>query len=648
MNARSPQPPHPAPAPRAGQRNAYFDARAIAGWLLTALLHAGLILAAVLAGAQAAGVDRASGAAPGLGQGGVLMFTAVIVTVHCQLGAVIDQWTLAHHASCWGSVGAAGGAPARARACALATGTAATITLLHCGRAAHCRRRPRRPPPALWFLFLAVFGALPISLSGDLHGLFAGAVAPCPLFWLVAAGVPALCVLPTWGARAAARYLAPAYYEVVQEIAARERRGEDVFGARAAAGGAAQGGRARRGESAAADLAARAGRLAARAAHKAAAASAAAAAAAAAKAPGLLAAAASGGGGAPPASPAGALTAFRKRYSGFVPPYEARSRVFDASELRASALAAGYAISRTGEIVAPPQGRGSGGGGGGGLLGGGTAPGGFNAAATVAAGEPWAGGWPPSAAATHGRASLAPPAPPPPGSALARAISSIGANGGAGGSFGRHRRSMSAGAALLRTLSAGPGGGGGVLPPVQGDAGSPMLPLGRLSVGRPGAGGFGPFTTTAMLARSGSIFAGGGLAGDGGGGGGPRSRAPTRTRATPCSRSWSASSTATHGATGTAASSRSRLSTPPGARARVFTARGGAGLTPSLCLHTSSREQHPIHATTLPQDPLALAQGGPRLARQHPCVAWRLAERAAPRQLGGAVAAAAGRRRQHR
>jgi hypothetical protein len=130
---------------------------------------------------------------------------------------------------------------------------------------------------------------------------------------------------------------------VVQEIAARERKGQDVYagepeedasligppaGAAAAAAAAS---------AAAADMLARAGRLVQRHAIKA--------------------------GGAAVAAGGAALSAVgvvaragAMRYSGFVPPYEARSRVFDQNELRASAAAAGYTISAYGDVAAPPSG----------------------------------------------------------------------------------------------------------------------------------------------------------------------------------------------------------------------------------------------------------------------------------------------------
>jgi phospholipid-transporting ATPase len=95
----------PAPAPLPGQRNLYFNLRAISAWLFTAVVHAVIILATVMMGAHSTEADREAGQSLAVGQDGILMFSIVIITVHAQLAVVIDHWTWMHHASCWGSVG---------------------------------------------------------------------------------------------------------------------------------------------------------------------------------------------------------------------------------------------------------------------------------------------------------------------------------------------------------------------------------------------------------------------------------------------------------------------------------------------------------------------------------------------------------------
>lgn len=57
---------------------------------------------------------------------------------------------------------------------------------------------PRAPRAVLWFLFLLVYGAFPITLSTDLYLLFVGSVANSVTFWLTLVVVPACCVLPVF------------------------------------------------------------------------------------------------------------------------------------------------------------------------------------------------------------------------------------------------------------------------------------------------------------------------------------------------------------------------------------------------------------------------------------------------------------------
>jgi len=287
--------------------------------------------------------------------------------------------------------------------------------------------------PALWFLFLMVYGAFPIQFATDLHRFFVGAIGNALFFWLAVIIAPLTCVLPLFAARQLQRYLTPAYYQVVQEIAARERTGEVVL-----AGGLPSKVAARP-----PGVTARASRLMARKTMKA--------------------AATSAGG-------AAVSAVLRRRYSGFVPPYEARSRVFDSNELRASALAAGYTISNTGEIIDPLPTR-----------------------ATTVSGA-------------TGELLHLPPSPGPrstlgpfgAGAALARALSGIGAV-----SLGRHRPRGSMAGTLFSSSGAGmssPGlistGGGWAVPMSPGatimSSSGLLLPGAAAVASLSGSGGFQP------------------------------------------------------------------------------------------------------------------------------------------------------------
>ncbi len=97
-------------------------------------------------------------------------------------------------------------------------------TRLHCRARAAPRRWPasRAARAGIWFVYLLVYGALPLWISGNIYSLLARAVAPMPAFWLIIALVPAACVLPTFLLRSVARRAATcrwARLQIVQEIA---------------------------------------------------------------------------------------------------------------------------------------------------------------------------------------------------------------------------------------------------------------------------------------------------------------------------------------------------------------------------------------------------------------------------------------------
>eukprot|EP00879_Flechtneria_rotunda_P010836 GHRR01011325.1.p1 GENE.GHRR01011325.1~~GHRR01011325.1.p1 ORF type:complete len:1369 (+),score=416.83 GHRR01011325.1:1346-5452(+) len=250
-----------------GQQNLYFSLPAIVGWLGTALLHAALVVAMVLTGADSIDSDRKTGRIWSSPQDGVIMFTVVIITVHLQLSMIIDQWMWMHHVAIWGSI-------------------------------------------VLWFLFLLAYGAFPIELSTDLHHII-DSVAAIPSYWLMIVVVPITCMLPVFFFRAIKRHLRPVPYQLVQEIAIRERQGETVD-MEGYDGGAGRNNQLK-------GIMARATRLVQRKVLR-----------------------------QQQQGPHG-------RHKGFVPPYNTQSRVFDVNELRSAATQAGYSISASGDIILTPQ-----------------------------------------------------------------------------------------------------------------------------------------------------------------------------------------------------------------------------------------------------------------------------------------------------
>ncbi|PNH05393.1 Phospholipid-transporting ATPase 3 [Tetrabaena socialis] len=169
-----------------GQRNEYFNFRAISLWLLSSLYQCSVIMVFVLWGCRPTTSDRASGQPYSMWQTGVLMFTCVVVTVHFQVVQITETWTWAHHLSIWLS-------------------------------------------QAVWWLYLLAYGVFPLYFSTDLYNLFVGIVSPSAQYWLYVLLVPAACQLPDFFLRMAQKQLYPADHQVVQEIQKKlQREGRSV------------------------------------------------------------------------------------------------------------------------------------------------------------------------------------------------------------------------------------------------------------------------------------------------------------------------------------------------------------------------------------------------------------------------------------
>lgn len=78
--------------------------------------------------------------------------------------------------------------------------------------------------PAIWFLYLLVYGVWPLFFSDVLYQLFIGVVAPSPQFWLLLPLIPAITLLPTGFFFMAKRYVAPDDHHIVAEHLAGRRK----------------------------------------------------------------------------------------------------------------------------------------------------------------------------------------------------------------------------------------------------------------------------------------------------------------------------------------------------------------------------------------------------------------------------------------
>ncbi|MEW5306196.1 MAG: hypothetical protein WDW36_008680 [Sanguina aurantia] len=164
-----------------GQRNEYFNRNAIVGWICVALYQVAIIVLFVLYGSRATVIYSERGDCVTMFQTGVIMYTIILIVVHCQMLSIMEQFTFLHHIAVWGS-------------------------------------------QAIWIVFLLAFGALPVSISADLYNLFIGVVGGSPQYWLYLLVTPAAAILPVVFFRMCRRQLFPADHEIVQEIQKAHQR----------------------------------------------------------------------------------------------------------------------------------------------------------------------------------------------------------------------------------------------------------------------------------------------------------------------------------------------------------------------------------------------------------------------------------------
>lgn len=162
------------------QRNKCFSPWVLAGWFFQGVLHS-LITMAVVFLSTAQGADRESGETYSHWHVGIILFSSVVITVHVQIASVLDNWTLFHHLSIWGSVG-------------------------------------------IWFLYLLGYGAIPAAWSTRMYMLFLRISAPSLFFWLIISVVPCLCVVPGILARKAYHLVKLEDHEIIQEMRKLESR----------------------------------------------------------------------------------------------------------------------------------------------------------------------------------------------------------------------------------------------------------------------------------------------------------------------------------------------------------------------------------------------------------------------------------------
>eukprot|EP00899_Mesostigma_viride_P007202 jgi/Mesvir1/16483/Mv10041-RA.1 len=158
---------------RVGPTNRNFRRRVKAAWMFNGLLQS-VLLSFVTLQPYNLSSDRRSGRMPEMYAVGTLMYTLVILVVNLELAFMVPIWTWLHHFSIWGSI-------------------------------------------IVWFLYLLVYGAFPISWSGEVYKIFVSVLAPSAVYWLSLPVIAAMCLIPGIVFRYLRHWLFPEDYHIIME-----------------------------------------------------------------------------------------------------------------------------------------------------------------------------------------------------------------------------------------------------------------------------------------------------------------------------------------------------------------------------------------------------------------------------------------------
>ncbi|CAM6103839.1 unnamed protein product [Calypogeia fissa] len=171
---------------KAGHRKEFFNRKLITVWLLNSVYSGVLIFFFPLALYWVASF-RANGMTASLPEFGAMLFTGLVLVPNVQLLLAINYFTWIHHIAIWGSI-------------------------------------------VLWYLFLLIYGALPIFGSQfgpyptSAYKVLIESLGPSPSYWLLQLLMVCVALLPSYLVRSFKSTFYPSDYQIVSEITAREGR----------------------------------------------------------------------------------------------------------------------------------------------------------------------------------------------------------------------------------------------------------------------------------------------------------------------------------------------------------------------------------------------------------------------------------------
>lgn len=110
---------------------------------------------------------------------GVLMYTCVVWTVNCQMALLLSYFTWIQHFFIWGSI-------------------------------------------IFWYIFLAIYGSIPPSISTSAYKVLVEACGPAPFYWLSTLFVVVSALLPYFSYAALQTSFFPPYHVIIQIMSKEE------------------------------------------------------------------------------------------------------------------------------------------------------------------------------------------------------------------------------------------------------------------------------------------------------------------------------------------------------------------------------------------------------------------------------------------
>ena len=166
-----------------GKKNLFFDWYRILGWMGNGV-YSSLAIFFLNIGVIYEQAFRATGQTADMDAVGTTMFTCIIWAVNVQIALTMSHFTWIQHVLIWGSIG-------------------------------------------LWYLFVALYGMMPPSLSGNIYRILAEILAPAPIYWISTFLVTVTTVLPYFAHISFQRFLNPMDHHIIQEIKYYKRDLED-------------------------------------------------------------------------------------------------------------------------------------------------------------------------------------------------------------------------------------------------------------------------------------------------------------------------------------------------------------------------------------------------------------------------------------